>query len=337
MDKYMENHVHEVNDEFIHRPFWDKDVDTYRSIISPIGVGPKGPQGEQGVQGIQGIQGERGPVGPKGDTFRYSDLSDEEKAGLRANVATSIMSKNSFFANKVPGQNYYAIPDSIFYNDASLFFVNINGLDLMEHEPEGAMQTQDDRPTDTFYVDRANKRIYVDYRTTIDEGIQVDVFTPLQVAESDLDSIKGPQGPQGPEGEQGPQGEQGERGPAGSGSTIVFQTAEQNIYTRSFHIDEIAVDIAHNTDSLTTISAGGIGYVNVPLGANIFHVIGYPMITAPNGLVFAGTSTGLSGYNSVSIGFYNKTDSAITVNSGEVTIWYSHVVPVEGEFGPLSI
>lgn len=331
MDKYMENHVHEIDDEFIHRPYWDKDVDTYRSIVSPIGVGPKGPQGEQGIQGPVGPQGERGPAGPKGDTFRYSDLTDEEKAGLRANVATSIMSKNSFFANKVPGQNYYAIPSSIFYNDASMFFVNINGLDLMEHEPEGAMQTQDDRPTDTFYVDRVNKRIYVDYRTTVDEGIQVDVFTPLQVAESDLDSIKGPKGDKGDKGDTGntgATGPQGERGPAGSGSTLVFQSFFTGI--GSFHFDEIAVDQVYNTDS-RSIDAGEIGFVNIPLGVNHFYVIGYPRITAPNGLVFSDIRDGFTGTNSVSIGFYNKTNEAITINSGGVEVWFSHVVPVEGE------
>jgi len=334
MDKYMENHVHEIDDEFIHRPYWDKDVDTYRSIVSPIGVGPKGPQGEQGIQGIQGIQGERGPAGPKGDTFRYSDLTDDEKAELRANVATSIMSKNSFFANKVPGQNYYAIPSSIFYNDASLFFVNINGLDLMEHEPEGAMQTQDDRPTDTFYVDRVNKRIYVDYRTTIDEGIQVDVLTPLQVADSDLDSIKGPKGDKGDTGNTGATGPQGERGPAGSGSTIILD------YPAPLMIPSVTFDsITRFISSFTgnqTIAANSFGYIEIDLDATVSSYNKVVSIAGigglkEKGLLFCDISDPMGGQGTtLFIGVYNPASSSVTLTTGDIAVIYSAVHEVAG-------
>lgn len=344
MDKYMENHVHEIDDEFIHRPFWDKDVDTYRSIVSPIGVGPKGPQGERGIQGPEGPEGPVGPKGPKGDTFVFDDLSDEEKAQLRTDIATAIIVKKVAIINLSTSTEYYNIPSALtsYMNGASTFFCTINGLDLDDHTPYGGIGAQYKQADDVlcFCVHRTGEhanQIELNKRPTHTQMTMfVTMITSLQVAEDDFESIRGPKGDKG---------DTGARGPAGSGSTILLSTPGVTA-----HCDVVKHGYAIYTfQTGTSLQPGGlleIGCVSTAndlySGAYIIGIVGTPSLDPA--ITFAGYNV-LDVFGTddledptIQVSLKNDSSSSYLFSAGtQIEITFTYLAPVddEGALSPL--
>ena len=111
------------------------DLSGATGIQGPKGdTGPQGPTGPQGIQGIQGEKGDTGktgPQGPKGDTFTYSDLTDAQKAELKANV-TTYYSQKMYSVNITSSTTTVTIPDSSYRNGVDILVVHLNGIYLHE-------------------------------------------------------------------------------------------------------------------------------------------------------------------------------------------------------------
>lgn len=164
--------------------------------------GPKGPQGLKGDVGPRGERGPQGPQGPKGDTFTYSDFTEDQINNLKNGPKGDKGDPGETGPQGPQGPKGEKGPkgDPFTYSD------------FTEEQIAGLKGPQGPKGETGPRGEQGPKG---DVGPQGPNGIQGEKGEKGDPGETGPTGPKGPQGPQGPQGLQGPQGDIGPAGDPG--------------------------------------------------------------------------------------------------------------------------